>query len=201
MVARAGAGPEPIPFKTLTAENLAAGIKIALSPSAKLAAEGLAGQICKEEGVEKAVDGFYRLLPLKRMRCSLYPDRIAIWQIPESIMGISSLVAGVLHSERILDLNSLKLSRHKDYDTENQQVTPSLPLSGIRPPLIPVGSNYRLHLSSNRIRRRPNKIPSLSPHQPPRRNPKTSNIPPKSNSRNARSINPRIPKYPQTLRR
>jgi sterol 3beta-glucosyltransferase len=122
MVSRAGAGPDPIPFKTLTAENLAKGIQIALSDDAKTAAEGIAKEIGLESGVQSAVDGFHRLLPLKRMRCVVFPERVAVWQIPDSPMGISSIIAGVLHTERKLDLKTLKLARHKSYDTENQQV-------------------------------------------------------------------------------
>ena len=127
MVSRAGAGPDPIPFKELTVDNLVSGIKVALSDGAKTAAVEIARKMEKEEGVQKAVDGFHRLLPLKRIRCSILPGRVAVWELPASYMGISSLVAGVLHKERKLDLNKLSLSRHKDYDTETQQVPPSPP--------------------------------------------------------------------------
>jgi hypothetical protein len=122
MCSRAGAGPDPIPYKHLTSEKLVEGINIALSSSARDAARELAKKIGQEDGVTNAIDGFYRLLPLKRMRCSIFPDRVSVWQLPESQMGISSLVAGLLDRERILNLKSLKLARHKDYDTENQQV-------------------------------------------------------------------------------
>jgi hypothetical protein len=122
MVARAGAGPNPIPFADLTVDKLVDGIKVALSDGAKAKAEELSKRMEKEEGVVKAVDGFHRLLPLMRMRCVILPERVAVWELPDSKMGISSVVAGVLDRERKLDLKRLKLSRHKDYDTENQQV-------------------------------------------------------------------------------
>lgn len=48
MIHKAGAGPEPIPHKQLNATNLAAGIKFAVSPSAKAAAKRMAQQIESE---------------------------------------------------------------------------------------------------------------------------------------------------------
>jgi hypothetical protein len=122
MVSRASAGPNPIPFAELTVDKLVAGINVALSEGAKIKAGELSARMDKEEGVVSAVDGFHRLLPLMRMRCVIFPDRVAIWELPDSKMGISSVVAGVLDRERRLDLKKLKLSRHKDYDTETQQV-------------------------------------------------------------------------------
>ena len=122
MVARAGAGPNPIPFKELTVQNLEEGIKVALSEKAQSAAKQMSARIDKEEGVEHAVDGFHRLLPLKRMRCSILPERVAVWTIPDTTFRISNLAAGVLDKERKLKLKDLVLTRHKLYDTENQQV-------------------------------------------------------------------------------
>jgi hypothetical protein len=125
MCSRAGAGPDPIPYKELTVDKLVEGIRVALSDKAKEAAGELSRKLEKEDGVQKAVDGFHKLLPLLRMRCVICPGRVAVWQLPESRMGISSLVAGVLDKERKLDLRKLKLSKHKEYDTENQQVRPT----------------------------------------------------------------------------
>lgn len=124
MCHRAGAGPPPIPYKELSVEKLVEGIKFALSDRAKIAAKGLSEKLEKEDGVQKAVDGFHKLLPLLRMRCVVCPERVAVWELPDSKMGISSLVAGVLDKERKLDLSKLKLAKHKEYDTENQQVPP-----------------------------------------------------------------------------
>ena len=124
MVARAGAGPNPIPFKELTIEKLEQGIKIALSQKAQSAAKELSTRMDKEVGVQTAVDNFHRLLPLKRMRCSILPDRVAVWTLPNTNLRLSNLAAGVLDQQRKLSLKSLSLTRHKQYDTENQQVSP-----------------------------------------------------------------------------
>jgi len=127
MVARAGAGPNPIPFKELTVEKLEEGIKVALSERAQSAAKELSTRMDKEEGVQTAVDNFHRLLPLKRMRCSILPDHVAVWTLPNTNLRLSNLAAGILDKERKLSLTSLSLTRHKQYDTENQQVPfPSL---------------------------------------------------------------------------
>jgi UDP:flavonoid glycosyltransferase YjiC (YdhE family) len=125
MCARAGAGPSPIPYKELSVERLVEGIKVALSPEAQRAATELSLKIGEEDGVRTAVDGFHRLLPLKRMRCAFLPEKVAVWRVPKLDVGISSVVAGVLDKERKLDLKKLGLSRHKIYDTENQPVISS----------------------------------------------------------------------------
>lgn len=68
MIHRAHAGPAPIPQKTLTVDNLAEGIKVALSSEAKAAAGRMGEKIRNEKGEEKGVDSFHRHLPLKNMR-------------------------------------------------------------------------------------------------------------------------------------
>lgn len=59
MIHKAGAGPEPIPHKTLGIENLRDAIKFAVGPGAKEAARRLAIEIQKEVCVsvlQNAVD-------------------------------------------------------------------------------------------------------------------------------------------------
>ena len=123
MVYRAAAGPQPIPYKELTIEKLVDAIRVALSNEATMAANEIATRMKGEEGVRNAVDGFHRLLPLKSMRCAVLPDKVAVWNVPGSDVGLSSVVAGVLNKECKLDLKKLTLKRHKLYDTENQQVS------------------------------------------------------------------------------
>src|ERR1700712_1054285 len=53
MVHRAGAGPEPIPHKQLTADNLAEGIKVCLKPESQNKAHELATKIAKERGSDE----------------------------------------------------------------------------------------------------------------------------------------------------
>lgn len=68
MIHRAGAGPAPIPQKTLTSDNLSEAIKFALSEEAKKAAGVMGETIRKEDGEDEGVKSFHRHLPLKNMR-------------------------------------------------------------------------------------------------------------------------------------
>lgn len=68
MIHRAGAGPDPIPQKELSAEKLSAAIKYAVSEEAKAAAGAMGEKIRAEKGEEKGVESFHRHLPLKTMR-------------------------------------------------------------------------------------------------------------------------------------
>lgn len=70
MIHRAGAGPAPIPQKTMTVENLAEAFKYAVSDDASKAAKQMGEQIRAENGEEKGVEFFHRHLPLKNMRCA-----------------------------------------------------------------------------------------------------------------------------------
>ena len=121
MVFRAGAGPEPIPFKELDGNKLREGIKVLLEDGVRMKAEEVGKKIRGENGVERAVEGFYSLLPLMRMRCVVLKERVAVWEV-SSGRGVSGVVAGLLERERKLDLRKMKLLRYKEYDTENQQV-------------------------------------------------------------------------------
>ena len=76
MIHRAGGGPEPIPQKQLTVDNLADAIKFAVSPEAKAAAGKMGEQIRSEDGEAKGVTSFHRSLPLHNMQ--LVAHRMAL---------------------------------------------------------------------------------------------------------------------------
>jgi hypothetical protein len=108
MVHAAGAGPEPQPFKTLTAEKLAHAIKIALAPEATTAAANLAKRMADEHGAVTAAKSFHRMLPLKMMRCSVFPKKLAVWRVRRTNIIISSFVAIVLLEHKVLKAKDLK---------------------------------------------------------------------------------------------
>lgn len=83
MVAKAGAGPEPIPHASLDPEILASAIQFCLTPEASEAAQEIAIKMRGDSGVTAAVDSFHRHLPLDRMRCSIMPDQVAVWKYKE----------------------------------------------------------------------------------------------------------------------
>ncbi|KAJ5424558.1 Glycosyl transferase family 28 [Penicillium cf. griseofulvum] len=80
MIARAGAGPKPIPFASLDFEKLTAAIRFCLTPEAREAARKVAFKMQTESGVTAAVESFYRNLPVEKMRCNLIPRQVAAWR-------------------------------------------------------------------------------------------------------------------------
>jgi UDP:flavonoid glycosyltransferase YjiC (YdhE family) len=109
MVARAGAGPAPIPFKRLTAPRLASAIIEALQPAMTERAVELGSLINQEKGAETAASLFYSQLPLAKMHCSVCPDRIAVWRVSKTDIRLSAMTAAVLGREGLLDFDRLKL--------------------------------------------------------------------------------------------
>jgi hypothetical protein len=108
MVYAAGAGPQPQPFKTLTAAKLAHAIRVALAPEATAAAAKLAERMGHESGVSTAAESFHRMLPLKQMRCSMFQKKLAVWKVRRTNIRISSYVAIVLLEHKIIKAKDLK---------------------------------------------------------------------------------------------
>ncbi|KAL1716746.1 glycosyltransferase family 1 protein [Schizophyllum commune] len=117
MIHKAGAGPEPIPHKKLTAENLAAALTYATSAPAKMAAQQMARQIDSEDGVRAGADSFYRHLPLLNMRCDVCPERMAVWWSTELCLKLSAVAAQTLVDAKEIKMDSLDLHRSKEYDS------------------------------------------------------------------------------------
>lgn len=109
MVAKAGAGPRPIPHRQLNAENLAEAIRYCLSPRAVDAAQGIAAKMEAEQGVKAAADSWWKQLPLKRVQCDLVPSQPAVWAFNKSKRPIklSKVAAEVLLSHDVVQLKQL----------------------------------------------------------------------------------------------
>lgn len=133
MIARAGAGPEPVPYKKLDAESLAAAIRKALEPATLAKARELGESIREEQGCDAGGKSFHDFLDSDSLRCSLAPSRVAVWRVRRSTIGLSALAAAVLLDKGILDQNDLKLYRAKEYTTEGQ---PWDPISAVTAALI-----------------------------------------------------------------
>ncbi|KAK4626648.1 Sterol 3-beta-glucosyltransferase UGT80A2 [Fulvia fulva] len=118
MVARAGAGPEPIPHKQLTADNLAEGIQKCLEPQSQERAHELADKIARENGSELGAQSFHQFLDVDKLRCNLAPSRPAVWRIKRTQARLSVLAACTLAQEGLLDFNDLKLFRPREYETD-----------------------------------------------------------------------------------
>lgn len=109
MVARAGAGPLPIPYKALTGDKLAAALVEALKPETLERAKELGAKIKDENGSEVGGKSFHDHLKVDELRCSLAPSRVAIWRIKRTEKRLSALAANVLAGEGLLDFSDLKL--------------------------------------------------------------------------------------------
>lgn len=121
MVSKAGAGAhEPIPYKHLSVEAFAEGIKQCLSPEAKAAAELIAQDIALEgDGASNAVESFHNHLQLQgehTMRCSIFHDRIAVWELKKSVLRLSTLAAELLVQKKKIKWHELRLIRHQDWN-------------------------------------------------------------------------------------
>lgn len=132
MVANAGAGAQqPVPYKHLSVDALAEGMKQCLRPEAKAAAEKIAAAIAAEgDGARNAVRSFHSHLRLqgeKTMRCSILVDRVATWQVKKSPLRLSTLAAELLVEKKRLKWHNLRPIRNYDW---NDFEGPGEPLTG-----------------------------------------------------------------------
>lgn len=109
MVAKAGAGPLPVPSKHLTADSLAAAILEALKPTALQRAQELGARIKSENGTQVGAQSFHNKLDLDSLRCSLAPGRAAAWRVKRTHIKLSPFAATVLGHENLLSFDDLKL--------------------------------------------------------------------------------------------
>ncbi|KAF8890234.1 glycosyltransferase family 1 protein [Mucidula mucida] len=122
MIARAGAGPQPIAPEELTNDNgegvdrLREAIEVLVSHKAKSAAKSMGESIKSEDGVNKGAESFYKHLPLKNMRCDLDPGRVAVWWSTEQCLKLSAFAAQVLSDAGEINMDTLDLHRPKEYD-------------------------------------------------------------------------------------
>ncbi|MCJ1359211.1 MAG: hypothetical protein MMC33_009211 [Icmadophila ericetorum] len=119
MVAKAGVGSEPIPYKHLTAAKLAEGIKHCLTPEAQENAQKIAKSIEEEgDGAINAVKSFHRSLPLRgehSMRCSILENRTAVWELKRTNVRVSALAGELLVARKKIKWHDLRLIRHLDW--------------------------------------------------------------------------------------
>ncbi|XP_014559220.1 glycosyltransferase family 1 protein [Bipolaris victoriae FI3] len=115
MVAKAGAGPKPIPYRQLTPEGLAESIKFALRPEVDIAVKKMAACIAEEDGASETVQDFESALRVDEMRCHVCPERLAVWRDKKSGAHLSGLAACVLAKHKLIDPNDLRLLRHRQW--------------------------------------------------------------------------------------
>jgi len=108
-IARAGAGPRPIPFRELKADKLAAAIESALSPTIRRFAQEFGRRIEGEQGADMSALVFHERLDLNILRCSLDPSRNAVWKVRRSNLRVSAFCATVLIDAGLLRFKDLNL--------------------------------------------------------------------------------------------
>lgn len=116
IIARSGAGPDPLPFKELTTEKLTEAINKALDPSIKERVEEISEKMKTESGVQNAVQSFYRHLDLDKLRCSICPHLPAVWAIRKSKIRLSAFAATILVEAGLLKPYDIELHRPIEYD-------------------------------------------------------------------------------------
>jgi UDP:flavonoid glycosyltransferase YjiC (YdhE family) len=109
MIAKAGAGPQPIPYKKLTAANLSAAIQIALDPEVQDCAVEFGRRISGERGCEAGAAAFHQQMGLDDLRCDIDPSRTAVWRLRRSELRLSVFAAAVLVNSGMLKYKDLKL--------------------------------------------------------------------------------------------
>lgn len=108
MVKMAGAGPEPIPFKELSADRLAEAIRISMTPNVLNQAHELGVRVAKEDGVANGVQAFHKKLSRYNLQCSIFPCRAATWRLKGTEITLCSYAAAVLMEERVLSLKAIE---------------------------------------------------------------------------------------------
>ncbi|RYP26948.1 hypothetical protein DL767_007870 [Monosporascus sp. MG133] len=124
MVARAGAGPDPIPYRKLTVEGLAEAIRTAMKPETQARAKELGSRIREEKGTDVGAQCFHKHLDADRLRCSIVPSRTAVWRVRRTETRLSALAAATLVQLGYLQYSDLKLFRAKEYSTEDHPTDP-----------------------------------------------------------------------------
>ncbi|CAM4793077.1 unnamed protein product [Rotaria magnacalcarata] len=95
-VAKSGAGPAPLPGKSITAQQLAEAFHFAHRPKTRAAAERIRNAISKDDGSAAAVHAFHANLPLTYMHSDLEPTYAACYRLDKYNIQISRPIAQVL---------------------------------------------------------------------------------------------------------
>ncbi|KAJ9419244.1 hypothetical protein FOXG_16341 [Fusarium oxysporum f. sp. lycopersici 4287] len=115
MIAQAGAGPTPIPFKELTAEILASSIIFSLKTEVQEAVQKMAERIGAEDGACGTAVDFQERLDIDHLRCDICPDRLAVWRHKTTGTHLSGFAAACLVDKGLLDPRDFKLLKHKHW--------------------------------------------------------------------------------------
>lgn len=153
MIARAGAGPEPVSFTAMTADSLAESITFALKPEVKSGAQKMAESIAQEDGSEDATKVFLeRLARDNDMKCEICPERLASWVHKKSGIRLSGFAVSCLMDQGLVRPNEIKIFQHKswyvDEGAEHPLVGIAATVSGFFTSVAIASSDYSKALKS-----------------------------------------------------
>ncbi|RGP67892.1 hypothetical protein FLONG3_8360, partial [Fusarium longipes] len=126
MMARAGAGPVAVPYKSLTAEILAKNIMFALQPDVMEVAKDMAIQIGEEDGSGGAAMDIQDRLDIDSLRCDLSPGRLATWLHRKTGAHLSGFAVACLRDHGMIEMSDLKLLRHKHWYVDEGAESPTI---------------------------------------------------------------------------
>ncbi|KAI1451287.1 glycosyltransferase family 1 protein [Annulohypoxylon moriforme] len=126
MVAAAGAGPKPIPQKSLTVSALAEAIRYCLTPQAQEAAQSIAAKMRTENGVKAAVASFHANLPVRELQCDLIKGQTAAWVYPvkNTRIRLSKVAVEILASHLGINAKQLKKNETRRISIETRRWDP-----------------------------------------------------------------------------
>jgi hypothetical protein len=96
MVANAGAGPHPTTYQEQTADTLAQQIQEALRPDTKIRARQIGLRLQGEHGCVNGARSFHRTMQSKLSRCSIFPEKVAVWDVKDKGTPLGTLAATIL---------------------------------------------------------------------------------------------------------
>ncbi|KAG9661633.1 UDP-Glycosyltransferase/glycogen phosphorylase, partial [Aureobasidium melanogenum] len=130
MIHRAGAGPQPIPYKSLDAEKLADQIRYALQPDIKARAQELSSRIKDETGTKTAASIFSRTKQMQDLNCFLCPDLVGVWRVRRTNIRLSALAVSILIDHGLIEYDKLKLFQKKRWYVEKGASSPLIGIIG-----------------------------------------------------------------------
>ncbi|CAF1290340.1 unnamed protein product [Adineta ricciae] len=107
VIEKSGAGPSPLPGRSITATALAEALVFASQPAVRQSVEHIRDCILKENGCQAAVRSFHANLPHALLRSDLESTFAACYRINGLNIQISRPVAHVLLSANIIDASQL----------------------------------------------------------------------------------------------
>lgn len=128
MIWRAGAGPEPVPYKDLTAEKLADNIRAALEEDVQERARELRDKIQNEDGAETAAKQIMSTKQMQNLGCFILPERGAVWRIKRTNIHLSALAMAVLMANGKIKRTRVKPVRTKIWAVEEGAQDPVIAL-------------------------------------------------------------------------